>query len=111
MSVLIPTTTGSILDPGDGDPYETAEPSVVATGIDAHLSSPTGTEVTRGGQLERIDTVLLAPPGIGLQHTHLWRDDATGETYRVSWVEVRRGLGLEHTKAGLARYQGAAAGG
>lgn len=111
MSVLIPTTTGTILDPGTGDPYETADPTVVTAGIAAHLSAPSGSEVDRGGQLERIDTVLLAPAGIGLDHTHLFRDDGTGQTYRVSWVEERRGLGLDHTKAGLARYQGGANGG
>lgn len=110
MSVLIPTTTGSILRPGDGDPYETDTPTVAASGIACHLSSPSGREVDRGGQLERIDTVLLAPVDTDLRHTDLFRDDADGTTYRVSWVEKRRGLGLNHTKAGLARWSGGSGG-
>lgn len=105
------TTTGSILRPASGDPYEEVATPVVATGLAAHLSDPSGSEVDRGGQLERIDTVLLTQPDIDLRHTDLWRDDPTGQLYRVSWVQQRRGLGLDHTKAGLARYTGGAVGG
>ena len=106
------TTTGSVLRPPSGDPYETAAaPTVVATGIAAHVSSPTGSEVDAGGQLERIDAVLFTEADTDLRHTDLWRDDGTGDVYRVAWLRLRRGLGLNHLKAGLVAYSGAAAGG
>src|SRR5687767_13507172 len=83
------TTTGSVLRPADGDPYETAAaPTVVATGIAAHVSSPTGSEVDAGGQLERIDAVLLTEADTDLRHTDLWRDDGTGDVYRVAWLRL-----------------------
>lgn len=110
MTALLTTTTGTILRPDDGDPYETADETVVASGIASHLSAPSGREADRGGQLTSIDTVLLAPPGTDLRHTDLWRDDNTEQVYRVSWVEVRRGLGLDHLKAGLRRFDGGSSG-
>lgn len=105
------TTTGTILRPPSGDPYETAaDPTVIASGIAAHVSAPTGSEADRGGQLERIDAVLLTEPNVDLRHTDLFRDDGTDTTYRVAWVRQRQGLGLDHTKAGLVLYEGGAAG-
>lgn len=110
--LTLTTTTGTVLRPPAGDPYETAaEPTVVATGIPAHVSAPTGSEIDIGGQLERIDVVLLTEPDTDLRHTDLWRDDGTGDVYRVAWLRLRRGLGLNHLKAGLVAYDGAAAGG
>lgn len=106
------TTTGTILRPPEGDPYETAAaPTEVATGIASHISTPTGSETDLGGQLARIDAVLLAEPGIDLLHTDLWRDDGTGVVYRVGAVRRRQGLGLDHTVAGLAVFEGGAVGG
>jgi hypothetical protein len=106
------TTTGTQLRPPSGDPYETAAtPTTVATGLPSHISTPTGNEVDAGGQLERIDAVLLADASVDLRHTDLWRDDGTGNEYRVAWVRKRQGLGLDHIKAGLVAYDGAATGG
>lgn len=109
--LTLPTTTGSILRPADGDPYESAATTTLVQGLAAHLSDPTGSEIDLGGQQERIDAVLLTQPDIDLRHTDLWRDDPTGDLYRVAWVQPRRGLGLDHTKAGLVRFDGAATGG
>lgn len=106
------TTTITVERPADGDPYEAAASTATAsTGTPAHIGSPSGSEIDRGGQLERIDTVLLAEAGLDLTHTDLVVDEATGQRYRVGWVDHRRGLGLDHTKAGLARYSGGANGG
>lgn len=107
----VTTTTGTILRPAGGDPYETAAaPTQIATGLAGHVSAPTGSEVDQGGQLEQVDAVLLTDPDADLRHTDLWRDDGTDLTYRVAWVRRRQGLGLDHLKAGLVAYQGAAAG-
>lgn len=105
------TTTVTVERPADGDPYETATSTAVSAGTPAHIGSPTGREVDRGGQLERIDAVLLAAPGLDLTHTDLVTDDTTGQQYRVGWVDHRQGLGLDHVKAGLARFSGGANGG
>lgn len=110
--MLLTTTTVTVTRPTAGDPYETsAGETTVASGVAAHLSSPSGAEIDRGGQLEQVDAVLLAAPGVDLRHTDLVTDDVTDEQYRVAWVEARQGLGLDHVKAGLTRWHGAAAGG
>lgn len=95
-----------------GDPYEIdAAPTVVSRGTAAHIGQPSGTEAQAGGELETITDVLLCEAGIDLQHTDLVVDEATDQRYRVQWVRARRGLGLDHVKAGLVTYQGAAVGG
>lgn len=110
--MLLTTTTITVERPADGDPYETATSTATeAAGIPAHIGSPSGREVDRGGQLEAVDAVLLTEETLDLAHTDLVVDDVTGVRYRVAWVEARRGLGLDHLKAGLARYSGGAAGG
>lgn len=106
--IPLATTTVTILRPASGDPYETASASTVATGIGAHISAPSGAEIDRGGQLERIDAVLLVDAGTDLEHTDEVTDDATGDEYRVAWVRARRGLGLDHVKAGLVAFHGGA---
>ena len=108
---LLTTTTVTVRRPADGDPYETATTSTVASGVPAHISQPTGSELDQGGQLEQVDAVLLAGPGVDLLHTDLIVDAGTGNEYRVAWVRQRQGVGLDHTKAGLVAFEGAAAGG
>lgn len=106
------TTTVTVERSASGDPYEAAASTATSsTGTPAHIGSPTGREVDRGGQLERIDAVLLAAAGLDLTHTDLVVDDTTGQRYRVGWVEARQGLGLDHVKAGLTRFDGGANGG
>lgn len=107
----IATTTITVERPADGDPYETATSATESTGTPGHISAPSGREIDRGGQLEAIDAVLLTSATLDLTHTDLVLDEGTGQRYRVSWVDVRRGLGLDHLKAGLARYAGGATGG
>lgn len=111
--VPLPTTTVRVERPATGgDPYETADdPTVVSTGTPAHIGEPSGTEIQAGGELEQISDVLLTDALIDLRHTDLIVDEATGQRFRVSWVRQRQGLGLDHTKAGLVTYQGAAVGG
>lgn len=105
------TTTITVKRPADGDPYETASEATVATGVAAHISSPTGADIHRGGQLERVDAVLLAEASLDLVHTDEVVDDGTAKRYRVAWVRLRQGLALDHLRAGLTAYDGAAAGG
>jgi hypothetical protein len=105
------TTTVTVERPEGGDPYEPQDATTVSTGTPGHVSAPSGREVDRGGELEAISAVLLTDSGIDLAHTDLVLDEGTGERYRVAWVDHRRGLGLDHTKAGLVRYQGGANGG
>lgn len=94
----------------DADPYETRTVTIVATGIRGHLDSPSGTEQAIGGQLEEISAVALLEPTTDLQHTDELVDETTGNEYRISWVRQRVGLGLDHTKAGVAAFHGASVG-
>jgi hypothetical protein len=102
----VTTTTVTITRPAGGDPYETGADSAVASGVAAHIGQPSGSEIARGGELERVDAVLLAAAGIDLLHTDEITDETTDATYRVAWVEHRQGLGLDHVKAGLTRWDG-----
>jgi hypothetical protein len=104
--LTLPTTTVTIERPSDADPYETPTTTLVAAGLAAHISQPTGNETDRGGQTERIDAVLLVANDETLLHTDLITDDTTGDSYRVAWVKRRVGLGLDHTKAGLVAWSG-----
>lgn len=109
--IPLATTTGSVLRITSGtDPYEAAAPAVASSGHRSHISAPTGAEIDQGGQLERIDAVLLTEELVDLTHEDLWRDDPTGDLYRVSWVRQRQGLGLDHTKAGLVAWDGGSGG-
>lgn len=92
----------------DADPYETRTAAIVATGIRGHLDAPSGTEQAIGGQLEEISAVALVET-TDLLHTDEFVDENTGDEYRISWVRQRRGLGLDHTKAGVAAFQGGSA--
>lgn len=109
----IATTTVTVRRPaGAEDPYVTAADAPVhSSGTPAHIGQPSGSEVDQGGQLEQITDVLLAEAGLDLTHTDQVEDERTGQRYRVAWVRARQGLGLDHVKAGLVTFQGAAAGG
>lgn len=110
--VLIETTTVTITRPLTGDPYEIGSAvTEVATGLSAHISSPSGSEARIGGEREQVTAVLLIDPGVDLARTDRVVDDITGETYDVAWVRTRTGLGLDHVKAGLVAFKGAAVGG
>lgn len=105
MSVLLPTTTVAISDASTPEPFETTTYTARASGVAAHISSPSGSERVGSDGGERIDAVLLTD-------VEVWRgdrvtDSATGDVYRVAWVVERTGLGLDYTKAGLVRATGA----
>lgn len=109
--MLLTTTTVTVERPtAVADPYETTSTTVASSGTPAHIGQPSGSEIDQGGQLEQITDVLLADPGLDLTHTDLILDETTGQRYRVAWVRLRQGLGLDHLKAGLVTYQGAASG-
>lgn len=98
------TTTITVRSAGSGEPYEAPSgAAVLATGVPAHLSSPSGLERLEGGGQQVIDKRLLADPTLTLDHTMTVVDDGTGATYTVVWVDNREGLGLDHVVAGLRR--------
>lgn len=107
--IPLATTTVTVRRPAGDDPYETpGESPVVAAGLAAHISAPSGSERFVGGQAERVDAVLLIDAGADVAHTDIIDDDLTGERWDVAWVRKRTGLGLDHLKAGLRAFKGAA---
>ncbi len=110
MSVPLSTTLVTFSRPTPGDPYENATLTVLATGVRAHFSKPTGNERTVGGQKEIVDAVLLCDPVDGVDHYCLATDEADGSRWDVKWVRRRRGLGLDHLQAGVIAVAGASNG-
>lgn len=109
MAIPLHTTTITVLrvatDPGR-DPYDALpEPAVVAAGVRAHLSSPSGRERTAGGSQEVVEFRLACDP-VDLRHTDQVRDETTGLVYEVVWTRERQALGLDHTQAGLKQVTG-----
>jgi hypothetical protein len=87
------------LEPGAGQSATTRASSVRAV-----IAAPSGREIAGpGGGVEAIDAVLVADPITGLRHRDRVTDDDTGLVYEVVWVADRRGLGLNHHKAGLVK--------
>jgi hypothetical protein len=111
VSVPLATTTVRVerapVDPTrDGyDPKPT--PSVVVSGVRAHLSAPSGTEILGGGSEQRIDRHLDCDPA-DVRHYDEIVDEVTGLRYQVVWTESRTGLGLDRVEAGLRRIEGIA---
>jgi len=106
--VLIVTTTATITRPdGDGDPYEAATVTTVATGVDAHLSAPTGDDVAVGGDKEIIEAVVYLPSGTDVTRYDLITVGA--QTYSTVWVHGRSGLGLGYVAVGVRAVNGGAA--
>lgn len=109
MAVLLYTTTISVLRvPADSarDPYD-AQPAaeVVASGIRAHISSPSGREHTEGGSQEVVEFRLSCDP-VEIRHTDRVQDEQTGAVYEVTWARERQGLRLDHTQAALKQVTG-----
>lgn len=106
MSIPINTTLITVLRTGEYEPYETPpEPTVVASKVRAHISTSQGTEVVAGGS-QSVVTFRMSCDPVDLTHLDQVRDETTGEMYEVSWVHQRRGLGLDHTQAGLRQVHG-----
>ena len=104
MSVLLPTTTVAISDASTPEPFETTTYTARASGVAAHISSPSGSERAGSDGGERIDAVLLCDTTVA--RNDRVTDELTGAVYRVAWVHDRTGLGLDHTKAGLIYADG-----
>lgn len=104
MSVLLPTTTVAISDASTPEPFETTTYTARASGVAAHISSPSGSERAGSDGGERIDAVLLCDTTVA--RNDRVTDELTGAVYRVAWVHERTGLGLDHTKAGLIYADG-----
>lgn len=111
--ILIPTTTVSLLQPGaagtsddtddwGGAPDPETGYSPAETGIRAHLSAPSGSQVAapEGSSVE-IQFRLIADP-CGIADNMQVRDDTTGEVYAVAW-SLRRGQPIPHVVAGLTK--------
>lgn len=108
---MLHTTTVTIeAAAGRGDPYEAETPATLCSGLRAHIGEPSGDDRNVGGAQEVIEAVIHAPPSAPLQRAAIVVDETTGDRWRVQWHQVRRGLGLDHAKAGLVRVAGAADG-
>lgn len=109
--LLLATTTVTIIDQsGTGDPYEAGTDTTVATGVPAAIGSPAGTEARLGGEREQVDAVLHLDVTPTLTRSHVVVDELTGETWSITWVRARTGLGLDHQRAGLVAVKGEAGG-
>lgn len=107
---MIWTTTATIERPdAAGDPYETASTAVVAAGVPAHVSAPSGADRAVGGDLEVITATCYLPAGTDVAHYDRITDAGTAAVFDVVWVRERQGLGLDHVVAGVRAVQGGAA--
>lgn len=108
--MLLSTTTITVRRPdGDGDPYDVqVAETVTATGVPAHIGSPTGGDTRAGGEREVVDATLILDPSPALTLRDEVDDETTGETWQVVWVRQRHGLGIDHQRAGLRSVKGAA---
>jgi len=109
--VVIGTTTVTITgQAADVDPDEAATVVTVASGVRAHLSSPTGIDVAVGGDKEVVDMVAYLPAGTTVEPSDRLVDDTTGITYSIVWTRARHGLGLAHVACGVRGVRGGANG-
>jgi hypothetical protein len=107
----VTTTTVTVIDQGGiGDPYEAGTATTVATGVPAHIGSPSGMESRLGGEREVVDAVLHIDVTPLLTRSYVVVDEQTDETWSITWVRTRIGLGLDHQRAGLVAVKGGAGG-
>lgn len=106
--VPLSTTTIRVLRPNpSNEPYEAkGAPTVVASGVRAHISSPSGREIASGGSQEVVQFRLSCDP-VDLNHLDQVQDETTDELYEVEWARQRIGVGLDYTQAGLKQVSGA----
>lgn len=110
MALALATTTITVrrvaADPAR-DPYDAEpEPVTVASGVAAHIFSPTGEEQTAGGSRSNVNIRLAADPVDLNAETDTVVDDTTGVEYAVEWARDVVGLGLDHTQARLRHTTG-----
>lgn len=108
MTLPITTTTVTVeRRVGTADKWEPETPAVIYTAIPATIGPVTASDVqTSGGDQQAVDAVLHT----NLQHVvgrlDTVTDLLTGDVYEVAWAYSRRGLGLDHWRAGLKRTDG-----
>jgi hypothetical protein len=105
----ISTTTVTIsrfpVDPAR-DSYDAPPAAVtVASGVRAHISSPSGAETQLGGS-QAVTQYRLDCDPVDVTHIDRVTDDTTGITYEVLWAVSRYGLGLDHVEAALRLVEG-----
>lgn len=111
--MILATTKIEVLRPSSGadtDPYVVSDDSVdsvVVTGIPAHISAPSGRERVAGTGQEAVEFRLHCDVA-DIENNDRIYDLNTEETYEVIWAENRRGLGLNHTVAGISKVTGQA---
>ena len=98
----VATTTVTVLTHAQADPYEAESWLPVSSGTRAVIGAPSGREGRASGSAETVDAVLHADP-VELDHGQRVEDERTGDVWDVVWVQDRRGLGLDHVRAGLRR--------
>lgn len=104
--IPVNTTTVAVRRASEPEPGEGRTFATTATGVRAVIGSPSGRDqLQAGGGREVVDAVLNCDP-ISAAHTDQVVDEATSETWEIVWLEQRRGLGLDHTRAGLKRVAG-----
>lgn len=118
MSIPTSTTTVSVLRPsepdGDTDGYPDMAPvyTKVSSGTRAVIMSATrgisggGSRTLREGSERVLNIFKLIADPVNLQDTDHVVDEKTGVTYRVEWIAVRPGFGLDHVDAGLSYVEG-----
>lgn len=113
MTLPLSTTTIAVKRTAAGsdtDPYvvsDNTSDTTVATGIAAHISAPSGFERVAGSGQEAVE-FRLACETAAIGNNDRIIDLETNEIYEVIWAENRRGLGLDHTVAGLRKVTGQA---
>jgi hypothetical protein len=108
VTIPLATTTIAVQAMTEPEPGEGRTATTVATGRRAVIGSPSGVEAyAPGGGTASYTHGLRADPTPELaDNTCVVVDEATGERFEVAWVVHRRGLGLDHTVAGLTRKVG-----
>ncbi len=104
MTIPGATTTITVQEPTQTEPYEAVTWADVASGVRAVIGLGTsgGSESPATGAASTVNARLTADP-VALTHDMRGVDDTTGDTYAVVWSVRRVGLGLEHTTAGLRK--------
>lgn len=101
---MLPVKTHSVRvirpDLSSDDVSTSPATALVASGLDAVFSAPRGFSQIVGGDKEVVDANLSVDSD-DVRATDIVVDEATGETYQVSWVRYRPGLNLDHTEAGV----------
>lgn len=103
MTIWRPDLSNDDID----DPDVFPDDAKIAEHIGAVISSPSGREDVVGGN-KSVEDLDLIIDNDDLRPTDIVQDEATGAYYNVRWVQLRLGLGLNHTRAGIRIVRGMA---